>query len=213
MTKQRNPVLKKTRLSVVNANHPEHDNICYRPLKHVPGNSSYRSIAKVGKKVVILSDSICHGLNTKELSNSLRNKVVYKKVFPGATPKDLLHYSTRTLQNDKPDMAILNIGTNRIGKEDPFERAKDIIAIVKSCQKEGCDEVFVSAITTRGDFPDLVIQLNNILRAWEGKYDYRLIFNDNIDYLCLAKDQHHLNNIGITRLRANFRNVLEKCHA
>ena len=84
-----------------------------------------------------MSVSICRGLDTKELSNSLRNKIVYKKVFPGATPKDLLYYCKRTLLNDKPDIAIINVGTNRIGKDDPFEIAKDISDVVSTCQKEG----------------------------------------------------------------------------
>ena len=188
--------------------YPERDNINYYIPKHYPGNSNYNLMTKQGKKVLILSDSICGGMDIKQLDSSLRNKKVYRKYFPGATPEDLEHFCQRTLEIDKPDIAIINVGMNEIGKKNPFLIAGDIMKVVNKCKQGGCNKIFVSAITHRSDFTDIIDQVNNILRTWEVRYDYKMIFNDNIDDTCISKDKIHLNKKGKTRLRANFRKAL-----
>ena len=90
---------------------------------HVTANSSLTR----HKKVVILSDSMCGGMDNRRLNRALENKTTYKKVFPGGTPEDVDYYSVRTLTVDKPDISIIHTGTNRIGKSDPFEIAHGII--------------------------------------------------------------------------------------
>ena len=140
----------------------------------------------------------------------LKNKHVYRKLYPGATPQDLQHYCTRTLDMDKPDIVIINVGTNSIGTDDPFTIAREIIKIVKICHERGCNKVFVSAITHRPNYPDVVEQLNNVLRAWQLNHDYEIIYNDNIKTNCLSYDNLHLNKRGKERLCANFRRALNK---
>ena len=85
----------------------------------VPGNSSYASILNSGKKVLLLTDSMCGRMNMKRLNSSLDNKSIYRKHFPGATPYDIHHYCTSTLTLDQPDIAVLHVGTNKVLDEDP----------------------------------------------------------------------------------------------
>ena len=88
-----------------------------------------------------------------------------KKIYPGATSRDLEHYCPKPLNDIKPDIVIINIGTNKIGIDDPFEISKDINRIVKICKDHGVNKVLVSSITCRPGHPRLVEDLNNILRA------------------------------------------------
>ena len=50
---------------------------------------------------------------------------------------------------DKPDTCIINVGTNRLSKDDPSEIHNDIKNIVKLCHSYGVNNVYVSLITYR----------------------------------------------------------------
>ena len=209
---QRQPKIEiappQIRPSVVTNKFPERDNMAYVGKKHVPGNSTYADMAGAGKKIAIISDSMCRGMKITKLNNALENKHAYKRIFPGATPSDMQYYCVRTLELDKPDIAIIHSGTNRVGKDDPFTIANDIVKIVKTCQEGGCNTVFVSEIIYKPDYPDIVQQVNNILRTWQFLHDFKLIYNENIQSNCICGDNVHLNNKGKLRLCSNFRRAL-----
>lgn len=214
--KQRNTTFQSNQIRrppVVTNNYPERDNNYYqRSTKHVPGNSTYANMTNQGKKVAIMSDSICGGIYMPKMNKSLINKYAFKSIHPGSTPEDLNYYCVRTLKKENPDIAIINVGTNKIGRDDPFTIAKDITNIVKTCQQHGCNKVFVSSITYRSDYQNEVLQLNNILEAWQVIHDFKLIYNNNIDATCISKDGIHLNNKGKAKICSNFINVLNKLH-
>ena len=179
-------------------------------LQHRPGNSSYAEMTERGKKVAILSDSMCKHIDLKGLNRSLENKEAYKKIFLGATAADLNFYSLRTLVTDRPDIGVVHAGTNNLGKDDPFNIAKEITDIVNTCKIHGCSKVFVSGIIDRPDYSEDVQMLNNILYQWSFLHDYTFIHNDNIRYDCLSRDDLHVNYKGAKRLTANFRRALCK---
>ena len=179
-------------------------------IQVLPGNSSYADITRNGKRVAIISDSMCKHIKLDALNRSLENKTAYKKIFLGATPADISHYCVRTLEEDSPDIAILHAGTNSIGKVDPFVIAKDLMKCVERCKSQGCSTVFVSGIVDRPDFSTEVSTLNNILFHWSFLHGYTFIYNENIRYDCLARDGLHLNHRGVLRLGANFRRALNK---
>ena len=79
---------------------------------------------------VIFSDSICASINMNKFNCLISKTKVIRKTYLGATPKKLLHYVVRPLIDEKPDICIINIGTNKIRKEDSFTIAKDIVDIV-----------------------------------------------------------------------------------
>ena len=64
----------------------------YGNKKVRPGNSQYSNITSLGKKVIIYSDSICQRIRLKEFNSYENYGHALKKCFPGATPKELLHY-------------------------------------------------------------------------------------------------------------------------
>ena len=203
---------RKQRPHVVTNKHPENNYVHGLIPKHYPGNSAYNDITTNGKKVVVLTDSTCGKMNIKELSKSLRNKIVFRKAYPGARPDEIQHNCTKTIREEKPDVSIIAAGTNCIGKTSPLQIAEDIVQIVKTCQTGGVNSVFVSSVIYRPDYPDEVVQLNNILRNWQTRYNFTLIYNDNIDDTCLSPDDLHLSRKGLARLRANFRNALNQQH-
>ena len=82
------------------------DNNPIRP-ETVPGNSSYSNLTKSGNKICILSDSICKGINMRELNYYINKGYAYRKTFEGAKSHELAHYCVLTLLNDKPDIVLV----------------------------------------------------------------------------------------------------------
>lgn len=191
--------------------YPENDTLRYR--KTVPGNSNYAGIAKSGKKVCVLSDSICSRIKMRNLSQKINNGHAYRQHLPGGTPKQLLHYCTFTLEKDKPDTVIINVGTNRLGRDDSFTIANDIINIASTCRGFGVNKVYVSSITYRPDFVNEIKELNDILYAKRTIHDYEFIFNTNINHMHIWRDNLHLNDAGTTILTNNFVHAINNAHA
>ena len=145
--------------------HPENDIKKYSYPKHIPGNSSYADIANYGKKILILSDSICSRIKLREFNSYINNGTAYRKSFPGATPKELAHYCTHSFMEDKPDTCIIHVGTNRLSRDDPLEIHNDIINIVKLCHSYGVKNVYISSIAYRPHLIQSVRDTNDLLRA------------------------------------------------
>ena len=179
--------------------------------RHVPGNSTYANMAADGKKVLILSDSMCGKMRfITSLNKGLNNKKAYRKYFPGATPDDVHHYCTRTLAHDKPDIVIIHVGTNKVNDGDPVEIARSIVKVVETCKDYGVNKVFVSGVIRRPDEMEKVDTLNRTLYQWSFLHGYTFISNSNIKEDCLGWDQLHLNYRGTNRLSSNFRRALNK---
>ena len=82
---------------VVMKKNPENENpMKYNGTKHRPGNSTHASVPKKGKKIPILSDSLCSVIKMKEFNYYIKGGYAYRKSYPGATAKDLAHYSLLT---------------------------------------------------------------------------------------------------------------------
>ena len=191
---ERRKTEKKKRPQVVTNKYPERNIKINHTVKSVPGNSSYSNMTNHGKKVLILSDSICGRINMKKLNQALKHAHAVKKIYPGATPEDLEHYCIKPLRDIKPDVVILTIGTNKIGIDDPFKISKEIFNIVNICKDHGVNKIFVSSITCRPEYPRIVEDINNILRARQVLYDYELIYNDDITADFIWKDKLHLSD-------------------
>ena len=125
-------------------------------------------------------------------------------IYPGGQPKQLLHYCTFTLEKDNPDVVIINVGTNSLGRDDPVTIANDIFNIVNTCRSFGVNQVYVSAITYRPDFIKEIKEINDILYANNNIYGYNFISNNNITHSHLWRDNIHLNDSGTNMLSSNF---------
>ena len=65
-----------------------------------------------------------------KFNKHLRKKRAYKKCFNGTNTKDLLYFASYVLENDKPDIVIINVGGNNMSKDKPIIVADDIMDIV-----------------------------------------------------------------------------------
>ena len=191
---------------------PENDNINYGNKRVVPGNATYANITRSDSSICILSDSICKRIRMRNFNDAINDGHAYMKAFPGATPKELQHYCTHTLSNVNPDIVIINIGTNQLGKCDALEICNDITEVVNVAHNYGVSKVYVSSIAFRPDFVHQVNEVNTLLRANQALHNYELINNDNIKSMHIWKDKIHLNDGGIGILSNNFLCVLNRRH-
>ena len=71
------------------------------------------------------------------------------KSFPGATIKQLHHYSLPTLQDEKPKVVIIHVGINDLLSNNvtPEKQiADEIISIGNTCVKNGVEKVLISSL-------------------------------------------------------------------
>ena len=175
------------RPNIVVNQHPHNDNFIYQNPMHVPGNSSYAKMTNDGKKILILSDSICSHKQMKEFNTFVNNGYVYRKSFPGATPKELAHYCIPTLLEDKPDTCIINVGTNSLRRDKPLDISNEILNIVGICHNYGVH-------LSHTDCKKSVSELNKLLLDHHLQNDFKMIVNDNITGEHIWKDKIHLNH-------------------
>ena len=103
-------------------NHSRRPNICttenylrnYNPPE-VPGNSSYATVSKFGKKIFMADDSHVKRIKRIDFNKELRSgKAFFRSFSGGANSKQVDHYIIPTLVDDKPDVVLLHVGTNDI---------------------------------------------------------------------------------------------------
>ena len=87
------------------------------PVVTVPGNRSYSSTTKFGKKICVVGDIHIRPIKRNQFSNSLQKGKAHLNGFSGANIKCLDHLITPTLVEDRPDIVITHIGSNDITLE------------------------------------------------------------------------------------------------
>ena len=162
------------------------------------------NITNKKKKVLILSDSICGRLDMRTMNRKLLKGHAYRQYHPGATTKQINHYSVYSLQNEKPDSIIINAGANNLTKDDSGTIARDIIDIVTNCHGYNVSNVYVSGITPRPRYEQKIKEVNDILSYQSNIYGFKFITNNNIAARHVWKDKIHLNDEGTQILGDNF---------
>ena len=129
----------------------------------------------------------------------------FRRQHPGGTPSQLLHYVIHPLENDKPNSVVINVGTNRLGKDDPSTIANDIMDIVARCQSYAMvNSVHVCGLTFRHRFQMEIKRINNILSTQSETLGYKFIPNNNILPRHIWKDKIHLTDDGSKILGENI---------
>ena len=196
---------KSSRPQIVTQNVPE-NNIEHRP-NTIPGNSSYANVTRNGKKTLLIGASIVRSINIYEFNRHLETGNAIKRSYGGSTTTDLHWHITPSLIDEKPDVVVLNIGTNNLTKkrqQTEEEICQDIFKIADKCRSHGVNEIFISSLTIRPSFGPKVDKINDILRRNADKHKYSYIDNSNITREHLARDGLHLNREGTTLLAKNF---------
>ena len=173
-------------------------------MKTVPGNSDYAKITRSGKKIMLMSSSICSRIKMRDFSKSIVNGYAYRHCHPGCNPKQMLHYCTYNLENDQPDAVIIHVGSNALGRDDSTTITNDILKIVDTCHSYGVNDVYVSGIIYRQKFLNQVYEINQILQGKLHLHDFNFISNCNINATHIWKDNLHLNDQGTKVLTDNF---------
>ena len=120
--------------------------------KIVPGNRSYASTTKYGKKAVVIGDSHLRRVNKKLFNDALHYCKGNIKYFSGAKSAELEHYIKPTLMNTKPDAVVIHIGTNDIDFRNVNNEllvkntADNIIKIANLFKEYGVNEIIISFI-------------------------------------------------------------------
>ena len=195
--------------------YPDNDMLLRENIKRiVPGNASYADTTNAGKKVCIFSDSITKKIDMSHFNAGLNFKgSAVKRFYPGYTASQLNNKITAHLIADKPDIVIVNVGTNNLTKSNQSDTDTliEIVNIVKKCHQFGVKQVFVSGITCRPEYQVAIDSINHLIEINAGNYNYTYINNNNITYEHLWwKDNLHLNNEGIKLLKSNFLNYLNR---
>ena len=177
----------------------------------VPGNRSFASATKYGKKVVVFGDSHIGRVNRKLFSNSLRNCTSRLKFFSGAKSKDLDHYVTPTLNEEKPDIVVIHVGSNDIDfrhlRNNTVEDiGRTIINIGKKCRESGVSKVIISSVLIKNNIKlsKFIRQLNDILKSLCLVNNFYFISNDNVTREHICGDGVHLTGDGTYILAGNF---------
>ena len=175
--------------------------------KTAPGNSTYADITRHGKKVCIVGASIIQRINMREFNKHLYDKHAVKVSYPGATASRATYYMKKPLEEENPDIVIINIGTNNLTKnrdQSEEETANQILHMVEECRNLGVNEIFVSGLTVRKGYFKKVKIINNILVQNAKKFNFTFIDNSDIQGHHLHHDGLHLEYDGTCILANNF---------
>ena len=179
----------------------------------IPGNSSYATRTKFGKKIFVVGDSHVKRMKRIDFNKQLRSGKAFFKTFSGANTKQLSHYIIPSLVDDKPDTVIIHVGTNDVlnGANDT-ELANSIIKIGMICKQHGVNDVFISSILVKKSprLNALVRKVNDQLRDLCVSNGFQFISNDMISTDYLWRDGIHLQDAGTDILSSNFCKILNE---
>ena len=91
-------------------NHSRRSNICTTD-NHL---RNYNLPIVPGKKIFVVGDSHVKRIKRLDFNKELRSGKAFSRLFSSANSKQLDHYIILTLADDKPDVALLHVGTNDI---------------------------------------------------------------------------------------------------
>ena len=188
--------------------------------KVVPGNRTYASAAKYGKKAVVIGDSHLRRINRRLFNDSLPNCKGNIKFFSGAKTLDLEHYIKPTLNNNRPDAVIIHVGSNDINFRNfscdtaANDIAENIIKVALLCKEYGVNEVIISSILPKSNIKlsKLIRQVNGRLFDLCREINIYFLSNDNISRNFICKDGVHLNQEGTHILASNFVNFVKSIY-
>ena len=173
-------------------------------LKHfhpftAPGNIEYASIAKHGRKVLIVGDSHVRCIRRNDCNKELKNEKAIFRSFSGANTKQLNHYIVPLLVDDKPDFVIIHVGTNDVLENANHEDiARNIIKIGLECKKFGVNDIVISSVLVKRSPKSNAInrRANEMLCDLCRANGFGFICNDMITTQYLWNDDIHLQDLG-----------------
>ena len=121
------------------------------------------------------------------------------------------HYIIPSLVDDKPDAAIIHVGTNdNLYNANYEDMARNIIKIGSNCKSHGVNDVFISSILVKKNqaLNALIRRVNDMLRDLCVINGFGFICNDMITTKCLWKNGIQLQDLGTSILSKNFIEII-----
>ena len=183
----------------------------FKPLT-VPGNSNYASITKNGRKILVVGDSHIKRIRRNDFNKELKIGKAFFRCFSGSNSKQLNHYITPSLVEDKPD-AIIHVGTNDVSNKLNHEDiARNIISMALNCRKYGANDIAISSVLIKKNpnLNALVRRVNDLLYDLCAKNGFGFISNEMITTDYLWKDGIHLLDLGTNIFSSDFIEFVNK---
>ena len=155
----------------------------------VPGNETYASATKHGKKIEVIGDGHLKRIKRNLFKNSFDNAKSFIKSFGGAKTEHMKRYVIRSLKEQKPDIIVIHAGGNDInyknnGNVNVNELADNIINLAVICRDFGVPDIAISEVLPRKS-----IVVTAIIRK----------VNDRVRELCKNNKFHFISHQHITR--------------
>ena len=170
----------------------------------IPGQRTYAETTSYGKK-----DHLTR-INKNRLNNSFKNAKCVIKSFSGAKIDDLQHYAIPPLEQEKPDIAVIHVGSNNVTYDnlgdDPNVIAEKIIQIGQICIEYGVKDVIISSIFVKHSLKlsAFIRKINDELRVLCELCNFKFVSNDNIIRKRLCGGGVHLTTSGTNILAGNI---------
>ena len=180
----------------------------------IPGQRTYVETASFGKKVLIIGDSHVRRLNRHRLNQSFDHAKSILKAFSGAKIQDLEHYIVPHLSEEKPDIAVIHIGSNNVTynslDKNVTDVAMSIIQIAQKCVNYGVKDIVISSVFIKDSLKlsAFIRRLNDELRILCTEHNFHFVSNDNINRKYICGDGVHLTNAGTELFARNVVNFL-----
>ena len=187
----------------------------------VPGNRSYASTTKYGKKVVIIGDSHISRINKKLFNDSLLNCESKVKNFGGATIEELESFIKPYVSpKNLPDGVLIHVGSNDINFKNIEDKksltiAEEILKIGVECREKGVQDVVISSILPKNNIKlsKEIRQVNDHLEELCKDNGVHFLSNDNISRNFICGDGVHLEKKGTHVLAGNFVNFFNTIYS
>ena len=156
----------------------------------VPGNKTYASATKYGKKIVVIGDSHLKRIK-RNLFKNLKTLLImsFIKPFDGAKTEHIKHCVMPFLKEQKPDIIVIHVGGNDInckikGNVNVNEPADNIINLAVICRDFGVPDIAISEV-----LPKKSIAVTAIIRK----------INDRVKELCKNQKFHFISHQHMTK--------------
>ena len=173
--------------------------------------SSYQHPTNRKRKLFVVGDSHLKRLSKQLFNYSIRDTHAVIRNFYGTTTRRLGHHVLPILKEDKPDSALIYIGTSDINNHKLYAAssemlASDIIEIARTCKSCNMKEVFISSVLCWNEviLSNEIDRTSKLLTKLCKENDFIYISNSNITPQHLSKDGIHLNDIGTFKLGDNL---------
>ena len=163
-------------------------------------------------KLLIASSSITKGINVQRFNECFGSGTARIQKWPGGRARHMKNYIGTHLEEENPDIVIVQAGGNDLAERDRFSItsiANDVMEIAIKARNSGVQDVFIGGVPIRRDQFDNedLHELNHAISTMCRQHGFFFVDNSKIGVGHLY-DGVHLNTAGTTILACNYLEAL-----